>query len=96
MAKQDLLDGLHEAIRTAEQGWEARPIAELPTIDTVLKTSRFAAFFRLVDAPGDLESIHQAAQSQISSIYWESIVAARPCARPTRRRSDATRPGLDP
>ena len=71
MAKQDLLGRLHEAIRTAEHGWKAGPIAELPTIDTVLKTPCFAAFFKLVDAQSGLESIHEAAQSEISSIYGD-------------------------
>ena len=68
MTKQDLLGRLNEAIRAAEGGWKAGPISDLPTIDTVLKTPCFAAFFKLIDAPSDLESIHGATQSEISSI----------------------------
>lgn len=66
MAKQDLLRGLHDAIRTA--GFSAGPVADLPTIDTVIKTPCFAAFFKVVEEQRDLESIHEAAQSEISSI----------------------------
>ncbi len=70
MAKSDVLAVLCNAIRGAKRNWQTAHIAELPTIDTVLKTACFAAFFKVVEEEeyDGLLAIHEAAQSDISAV----------------------------
>lgn len=65
MPKQDVLDGLMEAIEAA--GWKAEPLGEFPTSDVVLKTPCFAVFFGVVKDLRHLEGVHKAAQGEIAS-----------------------------